>query len=64
MLAGRPVGAQAERGTATDVGYFAVGQEKGGALISWATGDWLLGDGDVCGLVGKAVDLCGGKRRK
>lgn len=56
-LAYQPMRAQAERGTATYVGNFRMREKKGGALISWAACDWLLGEGDMCGLVGEAVNL-------
>lgn len=53
----QPVRAQAEWGAATYVGYFSTREKKGGALISWATCDWLLGDGDMRGLVGEAFNV-------
>lgn len=55
--------AQAEGGAAAYVGYFSTREKKGGALVGRATCDWLLGEGDMRGLVREAVDLwC--RRRK
>lgn len=57
------VGPAAQRGASADVGHFPAWEEKRGALIGRATRDWLLGEGDMCGLLGEAVDLWRGKRK-
>lgn len=59
----QPVGVQAEGGAATDVGYFPSREEEGGALVCWATCDWLLGEGHVWRLLREAVHLCGRRRK-
>lgn len=62
-LGHKPGRSQAEGRATAYVGYSSMREKKGRALLSRASCDWLLGEGNMCRLLRKAVNVWWRRRK-